>query len=901
MSASTTLTFLFTDIEGSTRAWEREPDAMERWLASHDAIVVNAIAAHRGRVFKHTGDGICAVFAAAAAAARAARDIQVALASSDHEHTGSLRARIALHSGEARERAGDFFGPTLNRCARLLDAGHGGQVLLSAPTAALLADDAAVGKDVALIDLGPHRLRDLRQVERISQLAAPGLEREFAPLRSLDGFIHNLPIQRSSFIGREAEKRILRDLLERHRLVTVTGVGGCGKTRLALEVAAEAVERFPEGVFFVDLSAVLEPSLVGSTIAASLNVPPGSGTSEDRLAAFLSERAVLILVDNCEHLLDACATVIDHVLARCPRTSVLATSRESLSLDGEHVWRVPSLHVPDGDSSDQIAGVESVRLFTDRAVAVRPGFALSADNAGAVAEICRRLDGIPLALELAAARVAHLTPREIVERLADRFRLLTIGRRGIQRQQTLQAVLDWSHDLLSDAERMLLRRVSVFAGGWVLTAACAVCAGDGLEAETIVDLLGNLVSRSLVDAEDRGDHTRFRLLETVRVYAQERMIAIGEALAVRNAHATWCLSRVETGTDGADVTTLRQWFSHSSWDLRYELDNMREAAEWWLAAGRRDLMLRIAVATIRAFHYQGRFEEPEKWLQAALAHTADLSSELRARCHGAWAQVAEFRGDFLLANERARAAIDIAEHPEHAGGAYSLLVANLTWIDPSEAERLLQLAPEWTKGLGPLAQGYVLAAQGELACARGDYDRAVALFSRVRSEARAFYDVQLHNLAVAHALRGDPETAARFLDILAAETDDTRWRDYYLPFLRAVTAAVRGDPSTARADTLEALALVRRWKIPLGLADCVVACAVSAFHAGDTPRAAELLAAVRAATGGGLRSPMSTCIYRHYVRAVRAAMDGDAAARARALATGGALTLEAAVARELGG
>jgi len=887
------LAFLFTDLEGSTRTWEREPQSMHQWLARHDEIAAGAITANGGRVFKHTGDGLCAVFGSAVVAARAACDIQLGLAAAGEAAIGPLRARIAIHSGDARERAGDFYGPTLNRCARLLDVGHGGQVLLSTSAAAPLGDGTSVGDGVALVDLGQHRLRDLQQSMHVWQLTLPGIPREFPALRSLDAFVHNLPVQRSSFVGREAEKRGLRDLLAAHRLVTVTGVGGCGKTRLALEVAAGEIDRFSEGVCFVDLSTLLEPNLVSSAIAAALTVPAGGGGSDERLGTFLTDRNVLIVLDNCEHLLDACAVVADRLLATCPRLSVLATSREPLALEGERIWRVPSLRLPEGVSPDEVRRSEAVRLFLDRAIAVRPDFALTDENADAVTEICRRLDGIPLALELAAARVAHLSPREIATRLSDRFRLLTSGRRGIQRQQTLQATLDWSYELLHEPERILLRRLSVFAGGWMLDAAQAVCSGDGLDREAIVDVLGTLVARSLVDVEDRGDHTRYRLLETVRLYAQDRLMTAGEASALRNAHAEWFLRVAETPMEEGQGFQARLWFSYGE-PRAGDLDNLRQAADWRLAQGRLDLMVRIATATTNDFHWQARFDEPVEWLATALACEAELSRTLRSRCYTSLAAIAEMRGEFFSANEHARAAAALADDPADAGPAYSFLVDNLIWIDPDEAERLLQSAPEWTKSLGSRAGHYSRAAYAMLAAGRHDYDRAVALLSQV--EFRHVARIGSFQYCVIHLLRGDLAAAIAALEASSLRTGS--WFEYYPPFLRALIATVRGDHATARTLLVEAVALVRRWKIPLGLADCVAGCAVVAFHMGDPERASELLAAVQSATGGGLRTPISMLVFRHYRRAVRATLDRPTVMRARA--AGAVLTLEAALTRELG-
>jgi predicted ATPase/class 3 adenylate cyclase len=881
-------TFLFTDLEASTRTWEHDPEGMDRWLAAHDRILTEAISAHRGRVFKHTGDGMCAVFTTSADALAAARAVQMAMAAAG-DAVGPLQVRIAVHAGEARERAGDYYGPTLNRCARLLDIAHGGQVLLSAAAAVLLR--GAVGDGLTLIDLGQHRLRDLQQPEHVWQLVGAGLRHDFPPLRSLDAFTHNLPLQRSSFVGRENEMSVLADLLATQRLVTITGVGGCGKTRLALEVAARRLDRFADGVCFVDLAAQTEPALVTATIVAALHMPAGPGDAPSRLVEFLKDRQCLFVFDNCEHLLDASAATAHHLLSTCAKLTILTTSREPLGLDGEHVWRVPSLALPTGDALEQVAQAEAVRLFVDRAAAVRPGFVLTAENAAAVAAICRRLDGIPLAVELAAARIAHLTPAEVAARLSDRFRLLTGGRRGVQRQQTLQAVLDWSHDLLSEPERTLLRRLAVFAGGWRLDDAQAVCAGPDLDAATIIDLLGALVSRSLVDAEDRGDHTRYRLLETVRLYAQDRLLAAGEADAVRGTHADWFLRRVETEGYGGP------WFPpRVSPTLAVELDNLRQAADWWRERGRLDRMARIAAPTINEFHLQARFDEPEEWLHAALADGNVLPPELRAQCLAALGIAAEMRGDFVSANQHASTAIATVERPADAGGAYSLLVGNLIWVDPDEAERLLEHAEEWTLPLGAFAADFVCSTRAVLACARRDYERAVALFSGVH-DARYLRGPSGGTAVTAHLLRGDVAAAAKILDESYPRWVSTGWPAYYLSLFRALLAALRGDPTTARAYLIDAVAIIRRWKVPLGAADGVLACAALAFHAGRVERASELLASIHAATGGLLRSPMSMCLYRHYVSAVRAALDRDAVTRARA--AGAALSLDAALARGL--
>ena len=483
-----THSFLFTDIEGSTRRWQTDAEEMAAALASHDRILRVAVETHGGAVFKSMGDGICAVFPSAVEAVRAAVDAQSQLA---------LPVRVAVHTGEARERDGDFFGVTLSHCARLLEAGYGGQVLLSASAVSVAGDEW--GPDIALRDLGEHRLRDLSQPERVFQVVAPGLALEFPPLRSLEAVRNNLPVQRSSFVGRDGELTAVRDRVLAGQLVTLTGIGGCGKTRLALEAGARLVEHFPQGVFFVDLAVLSDPDLLGQSVATGLGLHL-LDTSVEGLVGYLAQRRVLVVLDNCEHLLDACAELVDALLARCPDLHVLATSRETLGLDGEQTFRVPSLDID----------TDATSLFIDRARAVRPNLRTDPEAESAVLEICRRLDGIPLAIELAAARTAHLAPAEILERLSDRFRLLTGGRRRVQRQQTLAAAIDWSHSLLSDGEKTLLRRLAVFRGSFSLRAAEGICDPDALE------LLGSLVAKSLVNLEDPDELTRYRLLETVR-------------------------------------------------------------------------------------------------------------------------------------------------------------------------------------------------------------------------------------------------------------------------------------------------------------------------------------------------------------------------------------------------
>jgi class 3 adenylate cyclase len=472
------VTFLFTDIEGSTRAWEEQSEAMRVALAVHDEFVRHAIEAHGGYLVKSTGDGAFAVFGGADEGVGAAVTAQLALVEADWPDDVVLRVRMGLHVGPATEQGGDYLGLEVNRAARLTSVAHGGQIVCSAAVGEL------VREQFALVDLGEHRLRDLQSSVHVFQVDAPGLRSEFPPLRSLDTLPGNLPRQVTTFVGREEEIASLADLVRVTSLVTLTGVGGVGKTRLALQVAAEAVAEFPNGAWLCEFAPVADPGAVWETLAGSLRLQPFPGRSiEESVLEYLAARRLLLVLDNCEHLLDAIARQVTAIGQRCARVSVLATSREGLALAGERIVAVPSLGVPADDSDmNALMGADSVRLFSDRARAAKNVFVLSDRNASAVGVLCRRLDGIPLAIELAAARVRSLSPEDLVARLDRRFKLLTRGSRAaLERHQTLRSTIDWSYDLLEPVERRALDRLSVFAGGCDLAAAEAVLAADDLD------------------------------------------------------------------------------------------------------------------------------------------------------------------------------------------------------------------------------------------------------------------------------------------------------------------------------------------------------------------------------------------------------------------------------------
>jgi predicted ATPase len=565
------VTFLFTDVEGSTHRWEADADGMRAALAAHDETLRSAIEAHGGWLFKHTGDGVCAAFASPTGAVDAAVAAQRAL---------ELPVRMGIATGEAELRDGDYFGAVLNRAARVMAAGHGGQIVLAESTAGLLSG-------VDLVDLGPRRLRDVPMPVGVFQVRAAGLRVEFPPLRALDTTPGNLRPATTSLIGRESEVTEIEAAVKAHRLVTLTGVGGVGKTRLALEVAARLADEFPDGVWFFELAAVTDPAAIPDAVAAVLGITqqPGKTVSES-VAAALEGRIRLMVIDNCEHVLDSAADLIEAILAHSATVRVLATSREGLGVPDEQVWPVRSLDIG--------AGIDSaaVSLFVERAQGIAPGFALvDGDQAAAVVEICQRLDGIPLAIELAASRMASMTATEMRDRLDHRFRLLVGSRRGLERHHTLRHAVAWSYDLLDDTEKTVLDRCSVFAGGFDLQGACAVAGSDDLDEYAILDLLDALVRKSLLVADRSAARTRFSMLETIRQFAEEQLVIGGAAAEVRAAHSRYFAGReadILALWDSPRQREANDWFG-------IELANLRTAFRW--AADHGDLDVAAAIAT----------------------------------------------------------------------------------------------------------------------------------------------------------------------------------------------------------------------------------------------------------------------------------------------------------------
>jgi predicted ATPase/class 3 adenylate cyclase len=606
--------FLFTDIEGSTTRWETHGAAMRDAVQAHDAIVRACVERHDGYIFKTVGDAFCVAFSSPQQALGTALEAQSALGGGDWSAVGGLRVRMALHIGVTDERDGDYFGAAVNRVARLLSAAHGGQIVVSGVLADTLGTQLAPG--VSLRALGTFRLKDLRDPERVFQVLADDLPSFFKPLRTLEAVPNNLPQQTTTFIGREPDIRAILQLLRESTLVTIAGPGGVGKTRTAIQCAAETIDRMSGGAWFVNLAPLTDPWLVVTTILRALQVTSGDEDPLETLVAYLAEREVLLVLDNCEHLLEQSAHTVQTLRASCPRVTILATSREALHVDGERVYRLPPL-----DASD------AFRLFVQRAQAAVPSFSFDDSSAGVIEAICAHLDGIPLAVELAAARVRVLSLDELFQRLSERFRLLTGGSRtALPRQQTLRALIDWSYDLLTDSEKMLFRRVSVFNGGFTLEAATEVCSDDELDEWAILDHVSSLVDKSLVGSSQSS--ARFYMLESVREYARGRANEAGEALWVAERHAAFYRKIAQR--------------LYSEWDrspsmrtvtpVLPELDNCRAALHWTIDEQHDPALgADIAAGCAPMFIQLSLLSEGSDWCKRALEHLPKDRPDAQAR------------------------------------------------------------------------------------------------------------------------------------------------------------------------------------------------------------------------------------------------------------------------------
>jgi len=689
-----TLTFLFTDIEGSTRLLEALGDALAPVLERHHALLREAIAVGEGTEVSTEGDAFFAVFPSAPKAVAAAASAQRALAAEPWPNGAAVKVRMGLHTGEGTLGGDNYVGLDVHRAARVAAAGHGGQVILSGATQALTAGGLPPG--VSLVDLGQHRLKDLSRPEHLWQLAIDGLPANFPAPRTLDATPNNLPLQLTSFLGRRREVSDVLGLLSEHRLVTLTGPGGTGKTRLALQAAAEASDRYPDGVYFVGLEPITHPDLLLPTMAQAMGLMDPGAASVDRLAEYFGERAFLVVLDNFEQV-DAAAPLVGELLARAPRLSVLATSRSPLRVYGEREYPVPPLGLPDPrhlPELEQFTQFESVALFIERAMAVRPDFRVDNANAPAVAEICVRLDGLPLAIELAAARVRVLGPQAILDRLSDRLGLLSGGARDLpERQQTLRGAIAWSHDLLEDADKRAFARMSVFAGGATLEHIEDVCF-EHADRHLALDVVSSLVDKSLLREETPpGGEPRFRMLETIRQFAAEQLTAFGDAEAYRQRHAASVLALVERCATEVMGAESRTWLD------RYELerDNIRAAIGWALEGSRTETGLRLLTACWRYWQMRGYLVEARGMAERVLTlpDTRDFPAAREAALEAAGG-IAYWQGDLAAARVWYQEALDLARaRSDDRAVANALYNLSFTYSWDADAQRdALRLAEE---------------------------------------------------------------------------------------------------------------------------------------------------------------------------------------------------------------
>jgi len=843
--------FLFTDIEGSTRRWETAPDAMRQAMRRHDSILRAIVAAHQGRVFKSRGDGLGVVFPSMRQAVAATVAGQRALIAQDWSGVGGLKVRMALHCGPVEPRDGDFFGPTLHRLARLLDVGHGEQILMSAAALEALGGDAIAG--LALVDLGSHQLRDLIEPALIYQVSASGLPTEFSPLRSLNRAPHNLPSYLTPLVGREQALTDLRPLLERDRLVTLTGPGGMGKTRLAIQTGAELQESFPDGVWLAEFAAVNDPGMLPNVIAKLFGVATdGNAPPLPAVLLALQRRKTLIILDNCEHLTEAVAELAETLLRRCPEVRMLATSRERLGLIGESLFRVESLTVPPKDEPLDPSMAEqwsSISLFVSRARSVDRHFVLDDASLAPTAEICRRLDGIPLALELAAARLSIMSVSEVAKGLSARFRASSREGRGLPpRQRTLQATMDWSYGLLSPEEQRTFRRAGAFTGSWTLDAATQVIGDPGDESWQMLDLIGALVDKSLIVAETAGERRHFHLLETMRTYALDRLEASGELVEAQTRHAQYYLSQMIHAETIWNETPTIDWLAA----IEPQLDNIRTALDAALN-GRIDGSLGYELAAT----------PPLLWTEAALQHEgrrwldlvqipADAPPRLQARLYLARARLARYADYsqkvplaeqavalFRLTDDR----VGLADALTVAGNALSHIAKyDLAELHLKEAYTLLT-ALDADKLLGRCANSL-----GHLKLFSNDLGAAKALYAEALRHAEARGDMDgkmsgLCNLAETEFALGEYaraiEQCRAYIEICRAERRIHRLANG-LANLAAYLLTV-DDPIEARAAAREALIRAQETQSRFLVAICIEHLAVAGAVLGERTSSARLL------------------------------------------------------------
>jgi predicted ATPase/class 3 adenylate cyclase len=850
-----TVTFLFTDIEGSTLRWETHRETMDRAVKRHDALLRSAIEANDGHVFKTVGDAFCAVFARVSDAVEACAHAQRALDAEDFSAVGGLRVRSALHTGEAFERSGDYFGPAVNRVARLLAIGHGGQVLVSGATREIAHGNLPSG--ASLVDLGSQRLKDLTEPEQVWQLIIAGLPSEFPALKSLETVPNNLPIQPTSFRGREHDLEELKQLLRENKLVTLVGSGGVGKTRLALQAGADLLDDYPDGVWLVDFAPLTDPELVSSVVARVLGMTQQDGLRIDEsIPVWLKRKTLFLMLDNCEHVLGSVASIADSILRSCPGVRMLATSRQALDVGGEDVFRLPSLDVPDNiPILTATLAMESgaVVLFVDRARAVEKSFALTNDNAPIVADICRRLDGIPLAIELAAARVKVLSVPNLAQRLNDRFKILTGGSRSaIPRQKTLSALIDWSYDLLTAQEQLLFTRLGIFSSGFSLGAATAVCAGDGIDETDVLDLLASLADKSLVLADTSGDRERYRLLESTGAYALEKLASTRTGAAFGRRHAEFFRELALTADEHYGEGSRAAWTA----DIEREFDNYRGALEWALTRGNDAVIGGTIAGALGMFWANGGLAvEGHYWCELALARVSETEypRAVARMSHAiAWSSVGKRKYDAALRALRLFESLGDSRWATRSRGsvAWHLMLMGRPDEARHEIEQALSAAracgDTWFVSFCLNVKATIEFELGNISVAREAYAQSLAIYKSLRNELGVA--AVLGNLAELEFNQERSEEALR----LASEASEIRQRGKNVADLassRCNMAAYNialGNFPAALVLAKDALHVARQGRQEVLMAIALQHLGLLSAIAGDERRAAHLLGYVDA-------------------------------------------------------
>ncbi len=852
-----TVTFAFTDIEGSTTRWERNRVAMQEALRRHNAILRAAIEQHGGRVFKTVGDAFCAAFVRPDDAVAAMAAAQQTLVAEDFSGIDGLRVRAAIHTGLADERDGDYFGPAVNRVARLIAIGHGGQILISGVTRDLARDSLPDG--ATLVDLGSHRLQDLTEPEHVWQLSIAGLPVDFPPLRSLDTLPNNLPIQRSTFVGREHDVADVKELLERHRLLTLVGSGGVGKTRLAIQAGAEMLDQYTDGVWFVDFAPISDPELVASVVALALGMSQQQGRRVDEsIPAWLRRKKLLLIFDNCEHVLEPAAALADAILATAQDVRILATSRQGLDISGEAVHRLPSLPVPAEAAAlkvDEALRYGAIVLFVDRAKSADTRFTLTDNTAPIVAEICRRLDGIPLAIELAAARVKVLSVPHLAQRLNERFKILTGGTRSaLPRQKTLTATIDWSYDLLTPQEQLLFGRLGVFAGGFGLDAATKVCSGDGVDEIQIFDLLASLTEKSLVVADTSGEQERYRLLESTTAYALEKLSASGDRERFARRHAEYFRELAEAADERYDSTSTFAWFDA----VTLELDNYRAVLEWALKRENDAVLGGVIAGALERFWFPASLEaEGRYWIELALARVSEADhTEIVARLHLAQAQFLSGKRCYEAAERAAQLyeSVGDARGAAHAQLVRGFALLEMNRLDEAREPIAQALAASracgdaWNVAQSLRGLAWVEWNRGDLAAGRELYAQALAGMKDLEDFVGA--SQVLGGMSQLEFAAGDPQQALRLTnETLKLAPLEKRGKAKFTGGAHVAIATYRtalGDLSGARESVGEGLREARRAQEELSLAFALQHLALLAALGGDAQRAAQLLGYVDA-------------------------------------------------------